>query len=45
LTITLLKAIGEGVEVHDVNLPKMLDSIHELQQRHREASRVIGLHG
>jgi 3-dehydroquinate synthase len=45
LTITLLKAIGQGVEVHEVNLPKMLDSIYELQQRHQQARRVIGLHG
>jgi 3-dehydroquinate synthase len=44
LTITLLKAIGQGFEVHDVNLPKMLDSIYELQQRHRKA-RVVTLHG
>jgi 3-dehydroquinate synthase len=44
LTITLLKAIGQGIEIHDVNLPKMLDCIHELQQRHRQP-RVISLHG
>lgn len=44
LTITLLKAIGQGIEVHDINLPKMLDSIYELQQRHRKA-RVLTLHG
>jgi 3-dehydroquinate synthase len=44
LTITLLKGIGHGIEVHDVNLPKMLDSIYELQQRHRKA-RVVTLQG
>jgi 3-dehydroquinate synthase len=33
LTITLLKAIGKGVEVHDVRLPKVIESIHELQSR------------
>lgn len=33
LTLTLLKSIGEGVEVNEVVLPKMLDAIQELQQR------------
>jgi len=33
LTITLLKAIGKGIEVHDVRLPKVIESIHELQSR------------
>jgi 3-dehydroquinate synthase len=33
LTLTLLKAIGQGVEVHEIVLPKMLDALHELQQR------------
>lgn len=46
LTITLLKAIGEGIEVNDVNMPKMLASIYELQQRHvAHERRVIPLHG
>jgi 3-dehydroquinate synthase len=46
LTITLLRSIGAGIEVHEVNLPKMLDSIYELQQRHAQtARRVITLHG
>lgn len=43
LTITLLKEIGQGIEVHEVNMPKMLDSIYELQQRHRQP-RVVTLH-
>jgi 3-dehydroquinate synthase len=33
LTITLLKAIGKGVEVHEVRSPKVIESIHELQSR------------
>ncbi|MGZ4962836.1 MAG: 3-dehydroquinate synthase [Limisphaerales bacterium] len=45
LTITLLKGIGQGIEVHEVNMPKMLDSIYQLQQRHsQQGRRVIGLH-
>ena len=31
LTITLLKEIGRGVEVHEVDLPAMTASIHELR--------------
>ena len=33
LTITLLRGIGEGFEVHEMNLPKVLAAIHELQER------------
>jgi 3-dehydroquinate synthase len=33
LTITLLRAIGHGVEVHEVDLPVMIDCIHELESR------------
>jgi 3-dehydroquinate synthase len=33
LTITLLKAIGKGIEVHEIRLPKVIESIHELQSR------------
>jgi 3-dehydroquinate synthase len=33
LTVTLLKAIGKGIEVHEVRLPKVIESIHELQSR------------
>jgi 3-dehydroquinate synthase len=41
LTITLLKAIGQGFEVHEMNLPHVVDSIYELQQRHQQKSRKI----
>ena len=34
LTITLLREIGRGVEVHDMNLPKVIEAIHELRERH-----------
>ncbi len=44
LTITLLKGIGQGIEVHEVNMPRMLEAIYELQQRQTgQARRVIGL--
>ena len=33
LTITLLESIGKGFEVHEINLPKILNAIHELQDR------------
>jgi 3-dehydroquinate synthase len=33
LTLTLLKGIGQGVEAHDIILPKMLNALRELQQR------------
>ena len=34
LTITLLEDIGHGVEVHEMNPPKIRQAIYELQQRH-----------
>ena len=33
LTITLLRSIGEGFEVHEMNVPKVLQAIHELRAR------------
>jgi 3-dehydroquinate synthase len=41
LTITLLGEIGEGVEVHEMNLPKVIESIYELQQRQNQHSQKI----
>jgi 3-dehydroquinate synthase len=42
LTITLLTEIGRGIEVHAINLPKVIESIHELQERHgRRAQKTI----
>ncbi len=39
LTLTMLKAIGHPLEIHEVNLPKMVDSIHDL--RRRAAARTV----
>jgi 3-dehydroquinate synthase len=33
LTITLLKEIGRGVEVHEMNQSKVIEAIHELRLR------------
>jgi 3-dehydroquinate synthase len=42
LTVTLLREIGSGVEVHEMNLPKVVDAIHELRERHAiRAQKVI----
>ena len=34
LTITLLRELGQGFEVHEMNIPKVLAAIHELRARH-----------
>ncbi len=41
MTITLLSGIGKGVEVHELKLPKVLDAIHELEQRHRQSAQKV----
>jgi len=41
LTITLLREIGRGVEVHKVNLPKVVEAIHELRERHAARAQKI----
>ena len=41
LAITLVKAIGEGFEVHEVNLPRMIDAIYELRERHAQVRRTL----
>ena len=35
LTITLLKEIGRGVEVHEMEQPKIIEAIHELRGRRK----------
>lgn len=40
LTLTMLQGIGRGVEVHDVILPRMLDAISELHQRHSQGQNI-----
>jgi 3-dehydroquinate synthase len=46
LTITLLDAIGRGFEAHEVNLPKVIESIYELHARHQQrAKKILLAHG
>ncbi len=40
LTLTMLRAIGAGVEVHEVVLPKMLEALSELQQNYSRTNFV-----
>jgi 3-dehydroquinate synthase len=41
LTITLLREIGRGVEIHEMNLPKVVEAIHELRERHTARAQKI----
>jgi 3-dehydroquinate synthase len=42
LTITLLREIGGGAEVHEMNLPKIITAIQELRERHvARAQKII----
>ncbi len=41
LTITLLRAIGHGFEVHEMSLPHVLSAIEELRDRHERRERKI----
>jgi 3-dehydroquinate synthase len=41
LTITLLKQIGQGFEIHEMNLPKIVEALYELKQRHERGDRKI----
>src|SRR6266581_2569154 len=44
LTITLLKAIGQGIEVHEMDIPVVMRAIHELQHRYaRRAANILPL--
>jgi 3-dehydroquinate synthase len=46
LTITLLSGIGRGIEVHEMSLPKVLNCINELKDRHQARARnVLSLNG
>src|ERR1051325_7385496 len=36
LTITLLRAIGQGFEAHEMNFSKVIDSIYEVKDRHEQ---------
>jgi len=39
--LTLLKSIGRGFEVHEMNLPKVIEAIYELQQREQQRAQKI----
>src|ERR1041385_1114407 len=41
LTITLLNKIGQGVEVHEISIPRMVEAIHQLEERHRKREDKI----
>ena len=41
LTITLLKQIGKGFEVHEMSLAKIMEAIYELKQRHDHRAQKI----
>jgi 3-dehydroquinate synthase len=41
LTITLLKQIGKGFETHEMHLPKVVEALQELQQRHEQRGPKI----
>jgi 3-dehydroquinate synthase len=45
LTLTLLRDIGQGFEVHDMNLPKVVESIYELQDRHARRAKICRAFG
>ena len=41
LTITLLEGIGRGVEVHSMNLPKVVDAMDRLRNRFKQGDQRI----
>jgi 3-dehydroquinate synthase len=41
LTLTMLRGIGAGAEIHEVNLPKMMEALGELRRRAGEQSGLI----
>jgi 3-dehydroquinate synthase len=45
LAITLLKGIGRGFEVHEMRLPKVVEAIHELQERHARQAKIFRAFG
>ena len=45
LAITLLKGIGRGFEVHEMRLPKVVEAIHELQERHARRAKIYRVFG
>jgi 3-dehydroquinate synthase len=45
LAITLLKGIGAGFEVHEMNLPKVVEAIHELKDRQAGRAKIVPAFG
>ncbi len=45
LTITLLRSIGQGFEVHEMHPPTVIAAIHELEERSRRKlqTRVVSM--
>jgi 3-dehydroquinate synthase len=41
LTITLLRGIGQGVEVHEMDHLRIMESIRELEERHLQRQQRI----
>ncbi len=41
LAITLLRAIGQGVETGEMNLAKVVAAIYELQERHAGRTKIV----
>jgi 3-dehydroquinate synthase len=41
LTLTMLRGIGAGVEVHEINLPKMLDALAELPRYQSQTNLFV----
>jgi len=45
LAITLLKGIGRGFEAHEMCLPKVVEAIHELRERHAQRGKIYRAFG
>lgn len=43
LTITLLEGIGKGIEVHEINVPKMTQAMHLLRDRYQAKPQKIAV--
>jgi 3-dehydroquinate synthase len=40
LAITLLRDLGQGFEVHEMALPRVVEAIYELQERHTQRAKI-----
>ncbi|HWF19327.1 MAG TPA: 3-dehydroquinate synthase [Verrucomicrobiae bacterium] len=45
LAITLLKGIGDGFEVHEMQLPKVIEAIYELRERQATRAKIYHAFG